>query len=111
MHDAVVTCQDHHGTGNKCAGGHGGGPGPKPIVNRDELTSDDDDVPPDVTHELNRLKALGRPYQAPSASELLPKGDVHGTRFNELLHPCLVDEGRAVELTTLCGQDALFVMP
>ena len=40
-----------------------GGPDPKPIVNRDELLSDDDDVPPDVTHELNRLKMLGRPYR------------------------------------------------
>ena len=28
-------------------------------VNRDDLVSDDDDVPPDVTHELHRLKALG----------------------------------------------------
>ena len=42
-------------------------------MNPDDPTSDDDDVPPEVTHELNRLKALGRPHQALSVVELTPK--------------------------------------
>ena len=58
-------------------------------MNPDDPVSDDDDVPPEVTHELNRLKALARPHQALSAVELMPKRDVHGTRSNELLDPRL----------------------
>ena len=39
----------------------------------DESVDSDDDVPPEVTHELRRLKVLGRPYWASSVSELMPK--------------------------------------
>ena len=65
-------------------------------VNPDESVSDDDEV----MHELN----LGRPCQAPSASELMPKRDVCGTRSNELLDSRLVGgEGHAQELTSHDG--------
>ena len=62
-----------------------GGPGPNPAVNPDESVSDDDHVSSEVTHDLNRLKALGRPCQAPSVDEQTPKRAVHGTRSNELI--------------------------
>ena len=32
---------------------------------RHEAANDDDNVPPEVTQELNRLKVLDRPYQVP----------------------------------------------
>ena len=54
-------------------------PGGTSCANSGELISDDDDVPPDVTHELDRLKAVGTPYQALSVDELVPKRDVFGT--------------------------------
>ena len=36
---------------------------------------------------------------------------MYGTRSHELLDLKSVEEGRARELTTLCGQEALFVVP
>ena len=88
-----------------------GWPQPNPSENLGETASDDDDAPPEVTQEVDRLKALGRLYKAPSVDELLPKRDVYGTRSNELLSPLLVGVGRATEFSTFCGQNALFVIP
>ena len=55
---------------------------------------------PDETHELNRQKVLGRPYQATSVDELSPKRAVYGTRSNELLDPQLA--GKAVQRSLPC---------
>ena len=63
--------------------------GPNSSADLDEAASENDDVPPEVTHELNRLKALGRLYQAPSVDELMPERDVYGTKSNELLDPAI----------------------
>ena len=52
------------------------GLGPSSSANSKSVNNDDD-VPPEVTHELHRRKALGRPYQAPSVSELMPTRDAH----------------------------------
>ena len=45
------------------------------------------------------------------ADEQLPKRDVYGMKPSDLLHSRLAVEGRARELSTLCGQNALFVIP
>ena len=68
--------------------------GPSSTPNSDERF----DVEDEVTHELHQMKALGRPYQAPTVSELMPKRDVYGTTSDELLEPRLVGDGRAKEL-------------
>ena len=88
-----------------------GGRSPSPSVNPDKSFGDDDDVPPEVTHELNRLKALGKPYEAPGATDRIPKRDVQGTRSSELLDRRPEEEGGAKDLTTRSGQEALSVIP
>ena len=47
-----------------------GWPQPNVSENLGETANVDDHVPPEVIQELNRLKVLGRPYQAPSVDEL-----------------------------------------
>ena len=76
-----------------------------------EATTDEDFVAPEVTEELNRLKMLGRPYRAPTVDELMPRGHVYSQKTNERLNDRMVAEGRERELSTLCSQDALFVIP
>ena len=82
-----------------------------PVEDPGKPLDGEDDVPLEVTRELDRLKLLGRAYQAPSASELLPRRDVHSQKTDEVLDPVLVAEGRERELITLCNQGALFVIP
>ena len=67
-----------------------------------ETANGDDDVTPEVAQELNRLKVLGRPHQAPRVDELVPKRDVYSQKSCELLDPRLAGEGR--ESSTLCGK-------
>ena len=74
-------------------------------------TTGGDVVAPEVTEELNRLKPLGRPYTAPTVNELMPRGPVYSQRTNERLDDRMVAEGRERELTTLCSQDAIIVIP
>ena len=62
-----------------------GWPQPNLSENLGETASDDDDVPPEVRQELNRLKVLGRPYQAPSVDELVPMRDVYSQPSYERL--------------------------
>ena len=76
-----------------------------------ETATDEDAVSPEVTGELDRLKALGRPYKAPTVEELMPRGPVNSQKTNEQLDARMVAEGRERELSTLCAQDALFVIP
>ena len=64
------------------------------------LVSDDDDMSPEVAHELNRLKALGT-QRSTEVDELTPKRDVHGTRSNELLGPQVGGRRPAKEFTTV----------
>ena len=61
-----------------------------------------------VTLELNRLKALGRAYKAPSVDELMPLRYVYSQKTDERLDDRMVAESRERELSTLCSQDALF---
>ena len=68
--------------------------------------NDDEDVPPEVTLELIRLKVLGGPFQVPSVDEQVPQRDAHSQKSCDWLDPRLVGEGR-----TLCRQDALIVIP
>ena len=76
-----------------------------------ERATDEDAVAPEVTEELNRLKTLGRAYKAPSVDELMPLRYVYTQKTNERLDDQMVAEGRERELSTLCSQDALFVIP
>ena len=76
-----------------------------------ENVTDEDAVSTEVTGELDRLKALGRPYKAPTVEELMPRGPVHSQKTNEQLDARMAAEGRERELSTLCAQDALFVIP
>ena len=77
-----------------------------PAETAGEDAIDEDVVAPEVTEELNRLKKLSRAYKAPSVDELIPLRDA-----NERLDDRMVAEGRERELSTLCSQDALFVIP
>ena len=74
-----------------------------------EDVTEEDVVAPEVTEELNRLTALGRPYRAPTVDELMPKVYVYSQKTNERLDDRMVAEGRERELSTLCSQDACTV--
>ena len=76
-----------------------------------ENTMDEGAVSPEVARELDRLKTLGRAYRAPIVEELMPRGPVYSQKTNEQLDGRMVAEGRELELSTLCAQDALFVIP
>ena len=71
----------------------------------------DEDVAQEVTEELNRLQTLGRACKAPSVDELMPLRYVYSRKTTERLDDRMVAEGRERELSTLCSQDALFVIP
>ena len=77
----------------------------------DEADAAPDDVPPEVAREIVRIKSHGWPYAVPSIEELTPMKTIYGTKSGEMLDPKKVAEGRRKELTTLVGQDALWVIP
>ena len=66
------------------------------VLNPLKIVENDDDVAPEVTQELNRLKLLGRPVWAPSVDEL------DSQKTHEVLDPPLTGyEPNALNHTTL----------
>ena len=87
-------CKDDHGSRNMRAGS----PRRRLAETSGENATDEDVVAPEVTEELNRLKTLGRAYQAPSVNELMPLRYVYSQKANERLDDRVVAEGREREL-------------
>ena len=81
-----------------------------PAENSGENATDEDIVAAEVTEELNRLKMLGRAYEAPSVDQLMSLKFVYSQNINERLDDRMVAESRERELSTLCSHGAVFVI-